>query len=372
MKFNINLFIEEAIKVHKENYLYDKTQEITKKSDKVKIFCKKCLQWFEQDYNHHIKRHQGCPFCNKNERKTTEEFMKDSVNIFGNIYDYNKTKYVNCSTKVCLICHRKDKYGNEHGEFWVIPNTHLSKRTGCPKCAGKIKLTKEQFIKRVREIHGNKYDYSKVEYINNHTKVCIICPEHGEFWQLPSHHLKGSGCPKCANNLRKSTEEFIEESNIVNNFKFIYDKTIYVNNITKVCIICPEHGEFWQLPSHHLNGCGCPKCNQSRLEKEVMQSLEDNNINYEYQKRFNWLGRQSLDFYLPDYNIAIECQGIQHFEPIDFAGKGDEWAKTLLLENQERDKRKFDLCNENNIILYYINYNENITLKIKTILKEII
>lgn len=176
MKFNINLFIEEAIKVHKENYLYDKKQEITKKSDKVKIFCKKCLQWFEQDYNHHIKRHHGCPFCNKNERKTTEEFMKDSVNIFGNIYDYNKTKYVNCSTKVCLICHRKDKYGNEHGEFWVIPNTHLSKRTGCPKCAGKIKLTKEQFIKRVREIHGNKYDYSKVEYINNHTKVCIICP----------------------------------------------------------------------------------------------------------------------------------------------------------------------------------------------------
>ena len=305
MKFNIDIFINDSNKVHNENYVYDRNCSVSKKTDKIKIFCQKCNQWFEQDYIHHVKRKQGCPFCNKNERKTTEIFIKDSINIFGNRFDYQKTEYKNCMTKVCLICHKKDKYGNEHGEFWVTPNTHLSNKSGCPKCAGRIKKTLSEFINDAREIHGDKYDYSKVNYVNNQTKVCIICPEHGEFWQMPNHHLKGSGCPKC---------------------------------------------------------------NQSHLEREIMQLLEENNIIYEYQKRFEWLGKQSLDFYLPEYNIAIECQGIQHFEPIDFAGKGENWAKQSYKENIERDKRKKEICEKHNVPIYYINYNDKIKNKLYTIL----
>ena len=118
------------------------------------------------------------------------------------------------------------------------------------------------FIKKYRKIHGDKYDYSKVDYINNHTKVCIICP---------------------------------------------------------------EHGEFWQVPNNHLNGYGCPKCVMSHMENNISQLLNRNDIKYIPQCTFEWLKYKNnlyLDFYLPDYNIAIECQGEQHFEPVEhFGGK---------------------------------------------------
>ena len=125
----------------------------------------------------------------------------------------------------------------------------------------------------------------------------------------------------------------------------------YVNAQTKVCIICPEHGEFWQTPNKHLQGKGCPKCNLSHLERSVMNYLDEHEIAYDYQKRFNWLGRQSLDFYLPDYNVGIECQGIQHFEEIDYFG-----GKEGLNECKKRDKLKFKKCQKNGIkVLYYSN-----------------
>ena len=221
------------------------------------------------------------------------------------------------------------------------------------------KLTKEPFIKKANEIYGDKYDYSKVEYVNNHTKVCINCPEHGEFWQRPSAHLQGQGCPKCGvlmRSLKKNEnakKEFNDKARKVHGDKYDYTKVKYVNANTKVCIICPEHGEFWQTPSDHKQGAGCPKCNLSHLERDVMHYLDDVGITYDYQKRFDWLGRQSLDFYLPNYKVGIECQGEQHFFPIDFAGKGVEWACKKFDKLIKRDKRKKKLCEENGVKLLY-------------------
>lgn len=122
------------------------------------------------------------------------------------------------------------------------------------------KTTQEEFISKAREVHGDKYDYSKVEYKGNKNKVCIICPEHGEFWQLPSSHLKGAGCPNCSGNKKYTTKEFIEKARKIHGDKYDYSKVEYVNSETKVCIICPEHGEFWQKPARHLMGQGCPNC----------------------------------------------------------------------------------------------------------------
>ena len=138
---------------------------------------------------------------------------------------------------------------------------------------------------------------------------------------------------------RSSKEEFIKRANEKHGDKYNYSKVDYVNNQAKVCIICPEHGEFWQTPNSHLNGVGCPKCNLSHLERSVMNYLDNIGITYDYQKRFKWLGRQSLDFYLPDYNVGIECQGEQHFFPIEYFGGDKEFKKVL-----ERDKRKKALC----------------------------
>ena len=148
-------------------------------------------------------------------------------------------------------------------------------------------------------------------------------------------------------------EEWITSARKVHGDKYDYSKVEYVNYDTKVCIICPEHGEFCQTPHKHLSGSGCPKCNLSHLERSVMNYLDENGITYDYQKRFKWLGRQSLDFYLPDYNVGIECQGEQHFFPVDFAGKGVEWACQQFDKLIKRDKRKKTLCEEHGVKLLY-------------------
>ena len=297
-------------------------------------------------------------------RKTTKEFIEDARKIHGNKYDYSKVEYINSETRVCIICPK-------HGEFWQQPNNHLSGK-GCKKCRNYElregrSLSKNDFINRAKQIHGDKYDYSKVEYVNQHTKVCIICPIHGEFLQFPQTHLRGSGCNKCkgkkiSTSKRSNTDEFITKTMKIHGNKYDYSKVEYVNDRTLVRIICPIHGEFLQTPNIHFQGCGCQKCNESHLEKCVSKVLEDNKIEYVYQKKFDWLGKQSLDFYLPEYNIAIECQGIQHYKPVKHFGGEENFIKTL-----NRDKIKLLKVLENNIKMVYVNDNNK-----NNFLKEIL
>ena len=224
------------------------------------------------------------------------------------------------------------------------------------------KSKNEIFIEKARKIHNDKYDYSKVEYINAKTKVCIKCPIHGEFWQTPTDHLSGKGCKYCANNVKYTSENFVEKSKKIHGNKYDYSNVNYVNNSTKVCIICPEHGEFWQTPDNHLRGHSCPKCNTSKLENEIRSILSENNIKFEEQKKFEWMGLLSLDFYITEYNIAIECQGIQHFEPNDHFGGND-----VFNDIKERDMRKKELCRENGVtILYYANYSYDFPYEVIT------
>lgn len=302
--------------------------------------------------------------------KSTEQFIKEANIIHNNKYNYSKVNYINAHTKVCIICQK-------HGEFWQTPNNHLKGRK-CPKC--KIDLlrkintkTFEQFIKEANNIHDNKYDYSKAEYINDKTKVCIICPEHGEFWQTPNNHLVGHGCPKCAFDKNKdvnrnSLTDFIEKAKKVHGDRYDYSKVKYVNNRTKICIICQKHGEFFQTPHQHLTGCGCPNCQQSRLEnktKLILNELNIKNIQHCDKSYFDWLDKQHLDFYLPDYNVAIECQGIQHYKPIKYFGGEEKFKLTKHLDKEKRKKLE-----KHNIKLVYINYNFN-SDKIKSILENI-
>ena len=128
------------------------------------------------------------------------------------------------------------------------------------------RLSNEEFIIKAKTKHGNKYDYSKVDYVNNTTKVCIICPEHGEFYQSPYKHIIGQGCPLCSKTKTSTTSDFIKQANKIHNNKYNYSKVEYTNNRTKVCIICPEHGEFWQDPHNHLKGKGCPICSKSKIK----------------------------------------------------------------------------------------------------------
>ena len=278
---------------------------------------------------------------------TTEEFIKRAKEIHGDKYDYSKVEYKGNHAKVCIIC-------PEHGEFWQRACSHL-RGIGCAKCGGVGKSNTDEFIEKAKEIHGDKYDYSKVEYINNQTKVCIICPEHGEFWQTPNCHLKGKGCIKCSNTKKYTINDFIKKSYKIHGNKYDYSKVEYVNAHTKVCIICPEHGEFWQTPDNHYRW-GCLHCKESSLEKNVESGLNDNNIKFEKQKKFSWLvykKEMPLDFYLPDYNAAIECQGEQHFKPFRYENDDEKFKL-----RQDRDLVKSVLCNSHKISLYYYSENE--------------
>ena len=154
------------------------------------------------------------------------------------------------------------------------------------------KLTKDYFIFIVIIIYGDKYDYYKVNYMGSENKVCIVCPKHGEFWQTPHRHLMGDKCPKCSVKSKLSNSSFVERARKIHGNKYDYSKVNYVDSLTPVCIICPEHGEFWQRPSAHLSGQGCPKCssflngNKKRLEQNefIKRANEIHNEKYDYSK----------------------------------------------------------------------------------------
>ena len=167
---------------------------------------------------------------------TTEDFISKAISVHGNKYDYSKVEYVGMLAKVTIIC-------PIHGEFEQRADSHLS-GYGCRYCSRSAKNTTESFIKAAIDVHGNKYDYSKVDYVNSKTKVTIICPTHGEFKQSPYEHLKGCGCIHCAGKAKYTTETFIAAAREIHGDKYDYSKVEYVNAKTKVTIICSIHGEF--------------------------------------------------------------------------------------------------------------------------------
>ena len=163
----------------------------------------------------------------------------------------------------------------------------------------------------------------------------------------------GRGCPKCAKNYHYTKEELVEKFKDIHGCNFLYDRVKEAKTHEMVEIGCKTHGYFMQMVSNHLKGQGCPLCKESKMEKEITELLAKKEIEFEREKRFDWLGRQSLDFYLPKYNIVIECQGIQHFEPLDYFGGKEEFEKRKMLDSTKSEK-----CMENGIeIIYYADYD---------------
>lgn len=187
-------FIEKATQVHGYRFDYSLVDYKTSQK-KVKIICK-LHGVFEQKPNHHLSG-KGCPGCSGNKKLTNESFTQKARETHGeNTYNYSKIKYTSSRSKVSIVC-------PEHGDFEQRPDQHLA-GNGCPSCGDKIRADArryddESFIQKAREVHGDQYDYSKVDYIHSKNKVTIYCPEHGVFEQTPDGHLHGNGCPSCAN-----------------------------------------------------------------------------------------------------------------------------------------------------------------------------
>ena len=221
------------------------------------------------------------------------------------------------------------------------------------------KKSNNEFIREVQLIHHNRYDYSKLEYVNNKTKVCIICPDHGEFWQILSDHLNGKGCPQCAGNVRYNKDTFVEKAKIIHNDRYDYSKVQYVNAHTKVCIICPEHGEFWQTPNNHLNGNGCPLCKNRKIGNVLRDTVEDfieksNELNeitnclkvlLPQQRNREILRNREIDIYIPLLKLGIEYNGLH-------------WHSERLGKGKNYHLDKLNKCNEQGIRLIQIFEDE--------------
>lgn len=348
-RYNSDSFISKAKKIHGEKYIYSRVH-YENISTRVAIICPSHGEFMQLPHDHLSGK--GCPICAahtrglKKKQRFADLFIERAIKKHGNKYDYSEAIVDGADKNICIIC-------PIHGKFYQSANNHLHGK-GCPKCA-KVFMDTQYFIDKAKQIHGDKYVYEKVVYVNAHRNIIIGCSIHGEFRQTPNRHLQGGGCPQCgldslSQKFRKSIKTFISEARIIHGDKYDYSKVIYINNRRKVEIICPIHGSFKQVAGSHLVGMGCPKCSESHLEREVRLELEKRSIKYVYEKRFRWLGLMTLDFYLPEHNIAIECQGVQHFEDVNFTGL---WKKFNFEAQVERDIRKQQLCKEHGVKLYY-------------------
>lgn len=280
----------------------------------------------------------------------------------GDKYDYSRVVYEKMCKPVVIGLHEIDPLtGTEYGWFEQTPIHHLESCTH-PKKRGRG-YSQEDMLNMFYRAHGDEYDYSESVYNGMQTKVKIIChktdifgKEHGAFYQTPNKHVRyKQGCPLCAGK-KKDTDYFVEELKQLYGEELLYDNTIYINAKTPVRVDCPKHGPQFKLPSVWLKGGGCSVCHCSVMEHELIKGLSSHGINYVRNFMPLWLKsknnhQQSVDFYLVDYNIAIECQGVQHFRPVN--GFITEEQHKLILE---RDENKREVLKENNVrLIYYTN-----------------
>jgi len=284
--------------------------------------------------------------------------------VHGDKYDYSKYEFLSTKDKVTIIC-------SEHGEFEQMIYNHLYGK-GCPDCAKLNRVrTKtsntDSFIQKAIQVHGDKYDYSLVKYMRSNIEVNIVCSKHGQFHQTPNKHLIGKGCYRCgkkrtSNKLKDTVSEFIGKSKKVHGDKYDYSLVSYTNNVTKVIIVCPEHGKFVQTPKNHKKGHGCNICGESKGEKQIKQHLRNEEVNFISQYRFNDCRNElplPFDFYLPELNICIEYDGIQHYKPVKRFGGIAGHMQTL-----HNDNIKTNYCENMGIKLIRIKYDEDIDNKL--------
>ncbi|AZV43755.1 hypothetical protein BAOM_3146 [Peribacillus asahii] len=288
-------------------------------------------------------------------KKTHVEFTKEVYELVGDEYEV-LSEYVKTHTKVKL------RHTECEHEYEVTPASFLTGRR-CPKCAGRIKRSTEDYKNILYELVKNEYELIG-EYKNSSTHVTlkhVIC--NNTFDVLPSNFYKGKRCGYCYGNKKKTTEEFKQEViNLVGNEYEISSE--YINTDTKINLkhnICGR--DYYVKPYHFLQGSRCPFCNESKGEKKISQWLNDNEIKYKSQYKFEDcknINELKFDFAIFDSEkrliCVIEYDGEQHFKPVDFAGKGEDWAMASFEKNKKRDEIKNTYCITNSIPLLRIPY----------------
>lgn len=296
----------------------------------------------------------GCPRCkaerlhNKHAR-THEQYIEELAMANPNIIVLEQ--YIDTHTPIlhkCLI----------DGYEWKAMPYNILYHTGCPKCSGKMKKTHDEYIKEVCSININIEVVGT--YIDAKTPIlhrCLI--DEYEWFAEPTNILCGKGCPKCGGKMKKEHEQYVYEVSLINPDIEVVGR--YVNAKTPILHRCKiDNCEWMSIPSNVLKGRGCPQCNESNGEHSVRLWLERNNITYIKEYLFdNCRDKYPLpfDFYLPDYNTAIEFQGRQHYEPVNVFGGKEQFELQI-----KHDKIKSDYCKQNNIRLLCIKYDEDVDI----------
>lgn len=322
-------FIELARKVHGLKYDYSNVLYLNR-STKIDIICFIHGVFKQRPHNH--LRGQGCPKCfwesEKYNKLTTDDFIKKAIKKHGDKYDYFHVNYIKSNIKVKILCPIHglfEQLPNNHLRgmgclFCAMKESADARR-----------LNTQAFIEKAKKVHANIYDYSITNYTGSSNKIKILCQKHGVFEQNPYSHLSGKGCPLCGRWSLLNTDKFIERAKKIHGEKYIYSSVNYINSRIKVKIICSKHGIFEQTPNHHLKGSGCPVCLESQGEKKISLFLDFYKISYEREKSFKECKYKNplfYDFYIKDLNICIEFDGLQHFIPVEYFG-GEETFKKI-------------------------------------------
>ena len=346
-------FIEKCNKKHKGKYDYSlvKYEGLSKE---IIVICPIHGEFVTKAINHLYK--SGCRKCgllrNNDIVDNLEKFVIKAKSIYGDKYDYSKSVYNGTYSPMQIRCVLHDEI------FTQIPK-YFYKRPACPICSSenRKKYTTSEFVEKAISIHGDKYDYSITKFNGIDKPIEYICPEHGIVNQKASTHVNDkNGCNKCAYVKKElSQEEFIKIAKELHYDKYDYSSTIYTGYNKPVTIICPKHGVFTKIANEHIRKTrglnGCQICSGSVGEKEVSKVLLKYNIANIPQ--YTILGyRYKYDFYLPDLNILIEYNGLQHYTPIEYFGGMDGYIQQVA-----RDKHKKEIAKNKNIYLITIKYD---------------
>lgn len=298
-------------------------------------------------------------------RKINYNLVKKEFDERG--YTLLTTEYINNTQKLEYICpHHIDK------GVQTITFANFTKGRGCPYCSKRKRRNQEEYIK---DLAIKKPNIEVLEeYINLKTKILHRCKICGHKWNVKPDILlhTENDCPKCAKRAKLTHEDFIKRLKEVNSDIIAIEE--YINQATKIHFMCNKCSNIWKAkPNNILNGKGCPKCKLSKGEKEISKFLDKNNIEYEAQYKFKdcfYIKPLPFDFYLPKFNLCIEFDGQQHFQPCTFGGIDLEKAKEVFELCQIKDKIKTNYCINHNIRLLRISYMQ--FNEIKNILTSIL
>lgn len=371
-KLTLNQVLDIFKEKHGDKFDYSLIKEYKNGTTKMPIICKvEGHGIFYSTYTKHGYMGQvGCNLCT-GRNLTTEQWIEKVKKKHNKDYDYSKVDYKGSKTEVTIVCKVQG-----HGDFSVIPSQHMSNGSGCPKCANKG-LSNKVRIQKLIDVHGDKYDFSESIYTKSNENIEFVCKEHGKISMLYSSILQGQGCYKCRG-FGFTNEERVQHAIDIHGDKYDYSKYEYINATTKTIVICKKqsHGEFEVTPNDHVNNnTGCPKCGgRSKGEETISKVLDEYNIKYKVQYRFdNCIGNSGVtgkyskklpfDFYLPEFNCCIEYDGRQHYVPV----YGEEQLKI----QQSIDNIKNEYCKKNKISLIRIKSNRVIKGKGKTSVKYV-